>query len=391
MVAVAQEKNPELLAARHELESRDAKVKQSINDLLPGLSLSNTYTRSQDDTPDSNRWSARASANLDLFNMDNFSSIASSRSSRDQSKASYRAASADVMQALRRAFASLLFAQNQLNVSRVIRNIRQKNANLVSLRYDSGRESKGNKLRSQAELMQSTADENQSQRDHLVAQQELSRQLGLDNFETLVASGSMAISGSTNSTAALSDWTNNHPDVQLSRAQVKTAETALSSARSTLWPTLTASYSRSVQGPHEFPSTTYDWSASGILSLPVFSGGPTNTYYSVVSAKRNVEKAEESFRATRYRVLTNLRNSQADFSGAIEQVDVQKAFLEAARQRNQEADVRYSSGLMSYEDWERIVTERVNFEKSVIQAERDAIFAEAQWDNARGIGLGEQQ
>jgi hypothetical protein len=46
---------------------------------------------------------------------------------------------------------------------------------------------------------------------------------------------------------------------------------------------------------------------------------------------------------------------------------------------------------MSYEDWERIVTERVNFEKSVIQAERDAIFAEAQWDNARGIGLGEQQ
>jgi hypothetical protein len=51
----------------------------------------------------------------------------------------------------------------------------------------------------------------------------------------------------------------------------------------------------------------------------------------------------------------------------------------------------FGHGQLSYEDWERIVTERVSFERSVIQAERAAVFAEADWDNARGKELGDQQ
>jgi hypothetical protein len=60
---------------------------------------------------------------------------------------------------------------------------------------------------------------------------------------------------------------------------------------------------------------------------------------------------------------------------ATDQIEVQNQFLVAARQRNSEAMVRYSSGLMSYENWEDVVTELVNFERSAIRAERDAMVA----------------
>ena len=42
---------------------------------------------------------------------------------------------------------------------------------------------------------------------------------------------------------------------------------------------------------------------------------------------------------------------------------------------------------MTYEDWELIVTDRVNFERSLVQAQRDAVIAEAQWTKAQGKGM----
>jgi len=86
-------------------------------------------------------------------------------------------------------------------------------------------------------------------------------------------------------------------------------------------------------------------------------------------------------------VRSNLEAAWASFQRAVDQIKVQEAFLKAARQQNSESDVRYSSGLMTYEDWARIVTNRVNLEDSTIQAHRDAAIAEAAWRQAQGLGM----
>ncbi len=390
-VAIASQKNPDLLAADRGLESRRAGYKESFNTLFPQLDLSNSYTRTQGDSSDSNRWSGSARVSLDLFTMSGYAGISSARASFEQSAASYRLASANVLLNLRRAFADLLFAQEQVRVAQIILNIRKNNASLVSLRYDSGRESKGNKLRSQAELMDAESGANQAQRDRRAAEQEFNRQLGEETFETTIATGTLVTQTLPSDAGNPADFVENHPTVARSRAELKSADAFLSSARSVLFPSVSASYSRSVEGPDYFPDEDYGWSAGATLSLPIFGGGPTSAYYSVAAAKRAREQADENLRSTRYNVRSTLESSYAGFATSVEQVEVQRAFLNAARQRNQEADIRYSNGLMSYEDWERIVTERVNFERSVIQAQRNAVFAEADWDNARGKGLGDLQ
>lgn len=390
-VQTALRKNPDLLAAQSDWESRRANYKGSYNSILPQVGLSSSYTESKNDTSLSNRWSARGTASLNLFNLSDYAGISSAHSSLDQAMASLRSTSADVLLSLRRAFANTLFSEKQIEVSEIIHRIRKNNANLVSLRYDSGRESKGNKLRANAEFLQSNLDLNQSHRDLKAAQQELNRQLGEEFNFIFTATGTLTTKPSFQSEPVMEAIIENHPQIAVQNAQLKSAQASLREAQSDLWPNLTANYTRSFQGRNYFPGDEPNWSAAGVVSLPWFGAGPTSTYYSVKESRRGLDAARENLRSTVNQVRSNLESTWSNFLGSAEQVTVQHAFLEAARLRNDEADIRYSSGLISYDDWERIVTERVTFEKAVIRAERDAVFAEAQWDNARGKELGETE
>jgi hypothetical protein len=68
---------------------------------------------------------------------------------------------------------------------------------------------------------------------------------------------------------------------------------------------------------------------------------------------------------------------------------VQRAFLDSAIQRKEESDVMYQSGLMTFQDWQLIMNDYVNFQKSYLSAEQNLIAAEGQWRFAIGQQLGE--
>ncbi|MBI3565683.1 MAG: hypothetical protein HY079_10845, partial [Elusimicrobia bacterium] len=79
----------------------------------------------------------------------------------------------------------------------------------------------------------------------------------------------------------------------------------------------------------------------------------------------------------------------ASYANAVDQVGSQRAQLEASRQRNDEADVRYASGLLSFDNWTVIVSQRVSDEQSAVSSVRDAVVAQAAWEKALGKVLGE--
>ncbi len=386
-VRTAAEKNPDLLAARESKEGSRADYKESFNEVMPQLSLTNSYGRFKGDNAQTKYWSARGTASMTIFDPATYAGIFSSRYQFEQSRASLRSVSANVLLDLHSSFATLLYQQHLIDVSTAILKIRRNNAGLVGLRYDSGRESKGNKLRTSAELLEAESDLNQARRDLKVRQQEFKRRLGDDSMSVVVATGSLNVAYTANEEPNIDSYVESNPTVEFRKAQLKSAQADLDQARGVLWPNVSASYSRSLQGRDYFPDEDPNWTASAVISLPIFGGGPTSAFYSITSARRGREEAEETLRSTRYQVRTDLETTWSDLSGALEQVQVQKAFLEAARQRNDEADIRYRNGLMSYEDWEKIVADRVNFERSVILAERNAVVAQANWDNARGIEL----
>lgn len=387
-VAKASVKSPELTAAGLSVDASRASFYGSFNGLLPKLSMSNSYSDSK--TSDgSSRWSAQGSLSLDVFSMGNVNSVRSARAGLIQSLASQRSASSTLRLNLRRAFAGLLFAQRIVEVSRSIRDLRDKDSQLVVLRYDSGRESKGNMLRSKAQVLQAEADLSQDQRDLRTAQRALDRYLGIDEFTTVAASGTLAARPAPELPDDFKALAAGRPDVAVQEASVRSAQVSLSQSRASLWPSVSVNYSRSRTGRDEFPSSRYNWSFGGSLSYSLFGGGPTATYFASAASKKSLEKAQEDLRSVRNQAMLDLETAWSQYSGAVEQAKVQEALLEAARLRNEESDVRYESGLLNFENWETIVSDRVNSERQAIQSRLSAVQAEAAWEKALGKVLGE--
>ena len=391
-VRIAGQRNPDLLSARKSLESQRARTLGSYNGLMPQVTLSNSRTESGPASlgrTGGPQWQAQGSAGMDLFNLKNYADIGSASANQAQVSAQLRLESAALRFSLRQAFADFLLAQEQVTVSSKIMEIRKTNARTVSLRYASGRESKGNKMKAEAELFQAEAELAQAVRSLRSTRVELNRQLGRDDFAVTAATGTLE-------TAALppppdgDSLLAGHPQIASFEAAEAVARAGVKSAWGQVFPNLSLNYSRSFVDSKEFPTANAQWSASGVLSLPLFGGGPTASWYAVTAAKRNFEKTQEDLRSAKLQVRGALESSWAGLAGSIDQVEVQRRFLAAANQRNDEAAIRYSSGLMTFEEWELVVSDFVNFERGMVQSRRDAVVAEAAWRKALGKGLEEQ-
>jgi len=384
-VSLASRNNPDLAAARNSLESSRASYFGSYNGLCPQITLSNSYSDSNASN-DSENWQVGGSVRLNLFNRSQIYSIKSSRAFTAQSEANLKQTSAALRFNLRVAFAQLLFAQKNIEVSQSIVNMRQQEAQLVTLRYNSGTEFKGNMLRANAQFLQAKADLDKSVRDLRTVQRVLNRQLGLDEFTVIIVTNTLEIQEPGDLPKDEQSLLNSRPDVVLQEAQVESAQAGLGQSKSALWPNLSANYSQSSSGGSEsssFNSFQPNWGLT--LNYPLFGGGPTAAYYAISAAKNNLEKENQNLRSVRAQAVVDIETAWSNFSNAIDQLKVQSELLTASRTRYDEANIRYDSGLMTYDNWEIISTDRVSQEHQTIQAQLNALVAEASWAKAKGM------
>ena len=387
-VALAAQQNPNLVSAQYAEKAGRASYLGSFNGLLPTLSLSDSYS-SSNGSAGKPGYSAQGSASVNLFNMGQVASIRSASASYSQSQASLRQVSANLRFNLRSAFTQAFIAEKNVEVARKILEIRQRNAEEVTLKYQSGKEYKGNMLNARAQFLQSQASLAQALRNMRTSRRALDQQLGLDDFSEVAVTGTLVAQTPPDFPANMADFISARPDVLLQETAIKAQQAAVASAQSPLWPNLSASYTRSRSGPYEFPDPNYGWSAGATLSYPIFGGGPTSTYFAVKSAKSNLGKSLQDLRAVRDAAIVDLENNWAAYANAVDQLRVQEANLESARQRNAEAEVRYASGLLSFDNWEVIVGEWVSAEQAALQAQSSAVTAQAAWEKSLGKALGE--
>ena len=387
-VALAAQKSPNLVSAQYAEKAGRASYLGSYNGLLPTLSLSDSYSSSSGNSGKPG-YSAGASASVSLFDMGKIANIRSASASYAQTQASLRQTSANLRYSLRTAFAQAYIAEKNVEVARKILEIQKRNSEEVALKYQSGKEYKGNMLSAQALYLQSQASLGQTLRSVRTARRALDQQLGLDDFSELAVTGTLAAQNPPDFPARMQDFVSARPDVAVQEAVVRSQKASMASAQSPLWPSLSASYSRTRSGPYEFPDPNYGWSAGATLSLPIFGGGPTAAYFSVKSAKNSFEKSLQDLRAVRDAATVDLENTWAAYANAMDSLRVAQANLESARQRNSEAEIRYASGLITYDNWEVIVAEWVSAEQQAKQAQLNAVTTQAAWEKSLGKALGE--
>jgi outer membrane protein TolC len=69
---------------------------------------------------------------------------------------------------------------------------------------------------------------------------------------------------------------------------------------------------------------------------------------------------------------------------AVDNIEVQKKSLDAARERAKIAEAEYSIGLMTFDNWIIIEDGYVNAKTNFLNTETNALTAEANWIQAKG-------
>jgi outer membrane protein TolC len=394
-VKITENQNSTLLSARKQIESKQDLYHSSYNSVLPGLSLNYGFS---DSSADVNQWQQQLQGTVqwDLFNWKDYAGIQLSSAVLSEAQCQGLLTSAQVRFQLRNAFYQLLYAQNQIALLEHIRQLRLTNSQMVTLEYNSGRESKGNMLITKADFASTEADLVQAQRNLRVAQQALNLIMGRDEATPVEVHEDFYLPVAPHwedITAHLPGL----PQVRRDEAVVAESRASVQQAVSQVLPNVSASYSRGRFGQSflqnnnglSFPNND-EWSTSVNLSWPIFSGGPTASFYSISSAQEQLTKSEADKQADLQQLRATAENAWAGLMQGIDQVAVQKQYLEAVRQRNDEATIEYSNGLLTFENWNQVVTQLVTYEKQYLSSRLNAVLAENTWNNAFEITLEEQ-
>ena len=386
---LAVENNPSVKAARASLEQAGFNYQAALNSYMPQVGLSHGVSRSGgDNSPASNSWSASISASEDLLNLKTVSSVKTSRIAREKAEADYLAASAAARQTLAGAFADLLFAQKRIEVQKKILGIRQENARLIRLKYESGMESKGNALYTEALAENSSVSVKKADRQLAVAQRALLEAIGLEGNAQVKASGDISVPAFALDEAGVARALAKSPRMVSARKTLESAGERAGSARYYAYPTLKASQSYGWSGDTEFPQAAR-WSLGLSLSVPIFSGGPTYYFNSLSAAKKALTAAEENFRAERIALASSLRSGYDDYLSAAETAQSSVSLLRANEERFKEAQIKYMAGKISFIDLENVEQNFVDSDLNQLDYARTAHSRKLALEQLLGVGIEE--
>jgi outer membrane protein TolC len=244
-------------------------------------------------------------------------------------------------------------------------------------------------MNAKAQLLVAQVNVEQAVRSLRAATKQLDEYLGLDAFDAVVVTGTLVAQTPPDLPAHLNDFLVDRPDVALQEAVLQSARAAVLASESPLLPNLSVTFSRYIEASYEFPSKTYLGSYGATLSYPLFGGGPASAYFNVKAARNTLHNQEETLQAVRQAAIYSLESAWANYANAVDQAVGEQAVLESYRQRNDEGAVRYASGLLTFDNWQVIVTQWVNAEQAAINDWQAAVAAQAAWEQALGKALGE--
>ena len=375
--------NPELISAAEDVmqAKADKAIVRSAGLPQLGSSASRKKTKAATSDPkDSYSYSLSAQQLLfDGFKLSN--DVWAAKKTLSAQEYNLAVVSSDVRLNLRTAFASLLRAQELISLTDEIAARRKQNLELVQLRYNAGREHSGALLTAKADLAQAEFEVAQAERNLLLTQRTLLKEMGHQLFVALNARGDFAITENDAEKPDFDTLVDTTPFLKRLVAQKEAARYDYAAAKADFFPKvyLDGGFGQSAAS---WPPNQDDWSAGVSVSFPLFEGGSRIAQAS--KAKSQLRQAQADERSGRDSVIVTLEQAWKQFRDAIDTVAVKEKFLRAAQERAQIANAQYSTGLISFNDWIIIEDNLVNAKKAFLDAQANLLIAEAGWVQAKG-------
>jgi len=248
---------------------------------------------------------------------------------------------------------------------------------MVQLRYEAGNEHKGSLLTARANLSQAVFDVESAERDILLAQRDLSRQMGRDNFTPITAFGKLSSPPSPSTIPDIGDIARKHPAVLMEGALLEASEYDLRTAEAGFFPSISGAASIGRRGD-SWPAHQENWSAGVNLSLPIFTGG--SRIAEVKIAQAALEQSRQDVRQTWNNTVYYLEQAWKELVNDIGEVSIQDQFLKADQERARISEAQYATGQLDFDNWIIIEDNLVRTRKSHLGVRANALRSLAEWD-----------
>lgn len=395
---MAQENNPELLAAKENLRAIEQQEKAAIGTFLPQINASLSHNKTNSSIiggggiPLGGASSTRTVTTAQLTGSWNLFSGLQDLGRYEQAKANTRAQAAllqttkaQLSYDLKSAYQGLLFAKEYLSLTDEIVKRRQENLRLVELRFESGLENRGSVLLSQANFEQAKYDNLIAQNSVQVARAELARVLGLDSEVDFEIHQPIPVKHqSAQPKPDFKSLVLTNPEVIYAEAKEEAAKESLRVSRSTFMPALNLTGSTGRARIEDDPNDRTTWSVGLNLSFAIFNGG--QDYYGIKASSALLSAASSTLENTRRQILARIERAFASYVEAIAKLQVDQTFKDATAVRSEISRNRYNNGLITFDDWNIIEDDLILRQKSHIQSTRDRVVAEAAYEQALGQG-----
>ncbi len=388
-IKAAEEKNPDLLSARESVSQQESAVGITRSSLLPQVSASASGEQSRTSGGGTAKTSTSYSYGITgkqlIFDgLKTVYDLKGSSSRLDAERLNYLVTSATIRYNLRAAFVSLLKAQEMLSLTKEIEIRRKHNLNLVKLRYDAGSEHRGSYFAAKADHAQAKADVASAEREIDTARRTLSSLIGSDTSDAFTVTGVITLTEKYETNPPVENLAAKHPSVRRMSLQKEAARNDATASKLDFSPQLYGFANASKTGD-SLPAKSTNWSVGLEVSAPLFEGG--RTYYSMTKAQSAYRQAEADERSAQASALTAIEKSWNALKDSIENVAVQKEYLDAALERSKIGEAQYSIGLLSFDNWTILETNLVNAKKSYLNASAQALSSEAVWIQSIGGSL----
>ncbi|MBL8013093.1 MAG: TolC family protein [Candidatus Omnitrophica bacterium] len=375
--------NPDLISAQEGIVQSNAAKTITASGIFPQISADlSASTANGDSSGVSKSFSYGLSASQLLFDgFSIFNRIHAANEDLTAVKQNFLFTSADIRYRIREAFVDLLEAQQLLILTQGIRDLRQKNVDLITLRYQSGTEHKGALMKAQANLAQAIFEIHQAERGIVAAQRQLAKELGRREADLVTVEGNWTLIDQQPGEPDLNRIAESHPSLLAARAQKNASGYEAKASQGDLLPAviLTGDVLRSGQ---RWAPKDDDSSAGLRVSLPIFEGGLRTAR--VAQAKSVYRQLTQDERSVHDGLLLNLQQAWNNYRDGVENVSVRRQFLDAAEERAKIARQQYSVGLIDFDNWTIIEDDWVDNQKSFLNVQAAALLAQANWIRAKG-------
>lgn len=395
VVRLATEQNSEYQGARSTVEQNDALVRSAWGNFLPTVNA-NLETSRLDNEPGSTingaqsltgsrtNNTARLSFSQNLFNgFADKARVDQAKQNREAAQAALDVVKAALSATLKSTFQSLLVAQRNVELATDIIARRKRNYELVSIRFDGGRENKGSVLLSKANWDQAELEKLQALNSVEAQRLRLARAIGRDDLGSFTINGKVPVE-TPPAQVDIQSLAMDAPELRQAMAQERSAQAGIRVAKENYLPSLDLSAAIGRTGADWFPEAEQRSVTLG-LSFPLFNGG--KDYHGAKAASAVATVATRARETALRNKIVSLRETYNAYVEAVQKEKIDQTFAEAARVRSEIGRSKYNTGLLSFEEWDIIENDLIAREKAALTSQNNRVSAEATWQQSQGRGV----